>query len=67
LEEPQRVTGEPVGFIAIEDNGRIVADAQMGGYFFELLFGEKVTADRVLQRGEPVHLHRAGDMTDRVK
>ena len=60
LEQPQRIAGEPVGLVAVENDGRIVGDAKVGRYFFELLLGEEIAAHGMLQGGEPIHLHRAG-------
>jgi hypothetical protein len=67
LEQPQCITGKPVGLISIEDHCRIIADPESGCHFFEFFRSEKVATQGMLQGGEPVDLDRARDVTDRVE
>src|SRR5512143_1634714 len=39
LEEPERIAGEPVGLVTVEDNGAILRDAQIRAELLELRFG----------------------------
>ena len=62
LEVPVRVGGEPVVPVAVEDDGRVVADAALAEDPLERRLADEVALDRVLQVLAPVELDRAADV-----
>ncbi len=62
LEDPERVAGPPVALVAVEDDQRVVTDTVARHQAPELLAIQVVARDRIVQVGDPVDLHRAGDV-----
>ncbi len=62
LEDPEGVTGPPIGLVAVEDDGGVVLDAQAPHEGLELLLADVVPDDGIVQILLPVDLQRAGNV-----
>jgi hypothetical protein len=60
---PVGVRGEPVVLVAVEHDGRLVADPALAEELLEPLLLDEVALDGVLQVLLPVQLHRTGDVS----
>src|SRR5947207_50782 len=58
--QPERIAGIPVVFIAIQDNGCIIANAPTAHKFFKTLLIYEITADRILYIDMPIKLDSSG-------
>ena len=61
-ENPQRVAGPPVRFVAVENAGRVGTDPVLRADGGELGRGDVIAHGLILQVGSPVDMHRAGDV-----
>src|SRR5439155_24010017 len=61
--QPERIAGIPVVFIAVQDNGCIIANAPTAHEFFKTLLIYEITANRILYIDMPVEFYSSGQMT----
>lgn len=66
-EDPQCVGGPPVGFVAVEDDGVVLADTQAAHQAGEVLSVDEVADVGVEEVFVPVEAERAGDVADVVE
>ena len=62
LERPEGVASPPVRLVAVEDDGRVVADPRLRAHRREFLGVDVVANQLVLQVALPVDHDRAGDV-----
>ena len=62
LEDPERICCPPVIFIAVEDDGGLVADTVAGHEVGETLAIQVIAAEFVVQVADPIDLDRAGNV-----
>src|SRR5262249_6310906 len=66
FEQPERIGGEPVVVIAVQDNRRLGRDTCVGGQFLEVFLADDVARNLILKLRLPVEGNRAGQVTGLV-
>src|SRR6267378_990075 len=64
---PKRVTGPPIGFVAIEYTGRFGRDPVATTYFGKFLGRDVITNDGILQIRPPIDVNRSRDVSGIVE
>ena len=62
-ESPERITGPPIGFVAIEDAGHFRRDPIATTHFGEFLGRDVITNDGILKVRPPIDVDRSRDVS----
>jgi len=66
LEQPQGIACEPVGLVAIKDDGRVIGNPIFEANSRTSPWGGN-PASGMLKGGKPIHLDCTGNMADRIQ